>query len=147
MLTEYERNLFGEPYADIEGRLRTDTSLSRALDTLTERYGDERLAVTDLARAAGLSATVLRDRFRRLAGITPRRFILRYRKNKSLRMLYLRQNSVSEIAQRVGFSNVSGLEKCFRSAFGESPGAIRRSLKADSTKETPPIPRKSVDLE
>jgi len=127
-LIEYERKLFGEAYSDLESKMRAHPGLSRALDALAERYTDERLAVTDLARAAGMSETILRDRFRQMAGIAPRQFIMRYRINKALGVLSRGQGNICDVAGCVGFANVSGFRKSFRNLLGGSPRMLRAQI-------------------
>ena len=111
MLAEYERKLFGEPYADLERRFRAHSGLGRALTALAERYADQKLRVMHLARAAGMSPTVLRERFRRTVGITPRQLLVRYRIKCALHLLSAGHNKISEISERVGFADITAMER------------------------------------
>jgi len=130
MLAEYERKLFGEPYAELEHRIMAHCGLGRALTALAERYADEQLRVIDLARAAGMSPTVFRERFRRTIGITPRQLLVRYRIKCALHLLSAGHNKISEISERVGFADITAMEKAFKRILGASPTVVREAIGA-----------------
>lgn len=135
MLAEYEKRLFGGSYSELEQRMRTDAGLSRVLDTLAKHYEDHKLRVRDLARAAGMSSTTLRERFRQIAGIGPRKFVIRYRVMKALSRLAAGRDSVSGISGDVGFTDVSLMNRTFKNLLGSSPARVRGHLAGIPVKE------------
>lgn len=84
-------------------------------------------SVRDLARAAALSERTLRRRFIAELHLTPEQYMQRARLLRAAQVLVSEpQARVTEVAERVGYSNQSAFAAAFRRVFGVSPGAVRR---------------------
>lgn len=83
--------------------------------------------VGEAARFAGMSREGFSRRFRRLHGMPPQMFRLSGKLNEARRLLRV-GDSVAAVAAETGFSDQSHLGRCFRRAFGVTPGHYRRSV-------------------
>jgi AraC family transcriptional regulator len=97
----------------------------RAKDYLASRFGEEVLLV-DVAKACGLSRDHFIRAFRRATGLTPHRWLQRYRIARAQDMLLSSQLPIADIAVRCGFADQSHLTRVFRAFEGTSPAAWRR---------------------
>ncbi len=84
--------------------------------------------MADLARAAGLSAKQLGRHFRRVAGVTPRDFLMLQRIQAACELLAMPTKTVAAIAIEVGFCDQSACAYQFRRIIGLSPTAYRNRL-------------------
>ena len=83
--------------------------------------------VPELARAAGISRSVLTERFGRLVGQSPIEYLKIWRLHLAGSMLRDGERKLREIAEAVGYESESAFSKAFRRTFGASPGSWRRS--------------------
>lgn len=83
--------------------------------------------VDEAARLAGMSREGFSRRFRRLHGMPPQVFRLSGRLNEARRLLRDGQ-PLADLAAETGFSDQSHLGRCFRRAFGVTPGQYRRGV-------------------
>ncbi len=103
-----------------------DATTSRALNFIHARYA-EPLDVTTIAREAGVSRTVLADRFSSLLGMPPMRYCTRWRLLRAADMLEEGGRSAAEIAFLVGFGSEAAFNRAFRRQYGQPPGRWSRS--------------------
>jgi AraC-like DNA-binding protein len=97
--------------------------LEHAHRVLVERL-DAPPTISELARAAGFSETKLKVAFRRRFGTSIFDHLRQVRMEEARRLLLQRRFSVSEVAQRVGYSNPSKFAAAFRRQFGVSPSVL-----------------------
>ncbi len=88
----------------------------------------EPIAVTDLARAAGLSVSHFSREFQREMGVGPKQYLLSSRLARARRLLLLDQGNITQVAHAVGFASSAHFSSAFRAAFGTPPKAFRRAL-------------------
>lgn len=100
-----------------------DQRLASALRVMHERRG-EPWSVARLAQEAGLSRSAFFDRFGRAVGMAPIEYLLHWRMLSAKRLL--RERSVSEVAQRTGYSSISTFSTAFSKYAGCSPTAYLR---------------------
>ena len=98
--------------------------LLRARDLADARYA-ERLAVDDLARAAGLSRGHFSREFRRAFGESPHAYLLTRRLERAAALLRATDRSVTEICFAVGLQSVGSFTSSFTRTYGLSPTAYR----------------------
>lgn len=122
-------------------RALRDPVMSRALRMIHARYGEE-LDVAMLAREAGVSRTVLADRFTDFIGEPPMRYCMRWRLGTAARMLVDENHSASEIAYAVGFHSEAAFNRAFKREFGQPPVRWRKSQCAN--KAPSGLPRQEV---
>ena len=85
----------------------------------------------ELAKQAGLSRTLLAERFRRTMGDTPLSYLRSLRVQKAMTLLSEADHSLEHVARAVGFSDAFSFSKVFKKIVGHSPSAFRRQAKLD----------------
>jgi len=94
---------------------------------------DNKFSVGDIAKAMNISESTVRRKLRQYTGLTPVSYIRGKRLNKAKEYLENDFGSVAEIAEAVGFTNLSYFAKCFHERFGETPSRFRLSQKGQLT--------------
>jgi len=105
-----------------------DPHLARALTFIHANYSRD-LAVEEIAREAGLSRTVLGERFCAALGEPPMRYCARYRMRKAADLLE-QGSSAAEAGFAVGFGSEAAFARAFKREYGQPPGSWRRSIRA-----------------
>jgi AraC-like DNA-binding protein len=82
--------------------------------------------VEELAREAGLSRSVLAERFTALVGESPMRYLARWRIHLARQMLRDGAANIGDIAERVGYESEAAFNRAFKRIVGEPPAAWRR---------------------
>ncbi|MFT3847685.1 MAG: AraC family transcriptional regulator [Propionivibrio sp.] len=111
------------PTRDIE-RMR------RAL-TFIEAHHAERITLADIAASMTLSEGECCRLFRRMLRTSPMEYAISCRIRESLTLLAAGRLSVTEIAQRTGFSGSSYFTETFRKSMGMTPSEYRRRMGAE----------------
>ena len=103
----------------------TDPAVGRALALL---HGEPARSWTidQLARAAGVSRTVLAERFAELVGSPPMHYLTLWRMQLAARLLADRPLKVAAAAHAVGYESEAAFSRAFKKATGTAPGAWRR---------------------
>jgi PAS domain S-box-containing protein len=107
------------------GGLQIPVGLAKALDYLSEHYG-ESLSPASLAARAGLAPVRCARLIKRLFGVTPGQLITQTRLAASERRLIETPGSVAEIALACGFYDHSAFTRAFKAATGITPTEYRR---------------------
>jgi len=89
--------------------------------------------VTELCSKAGLSKTVLSEKFAALIGSSPIEYLSAWRLQIAAGWLMEPGMSVERVAERCGYDSVPAFSKAFKRYFGNSPGAFRRGRKVNET--------------
>ena len=89
---------------------------------------DEKVRMSEVARALGVTRARLFEQFKRGAGLTPNDFLLRVRVEKARELMADRQKSVTEVAFAVGFGSSQYFSTVFRRYTGKTPGEYRQSV-------------------
>ncbi|MEC9431890.1 MAG: AraC family transcriptional regulator [Pseudomonadota bacterium] len=124
--------------ARAEGRL-TRAQL-RKVAARFEAGGGRRLSVAELAEAVGLSESWFSHVFKATTGMTPLQWQARRRIGLAKTLLDEGVLDISDIAQRLGYSDQAHLTRAFRQVEGETPAAWRRSRRGAGTALPPPSP-------
>ncbi|WP_353860328.1 AraC family transcriptional regulator [Azospirillum formosense] len=90
----------------------------------TSTGGEAWDSVGAAARRAGMSREGYSRRFRKHHGVPPHAFALQERLNEA-RLLLRAGESIAAVAADTGFTDQSHLGRCFRRAFGVTPGRYR----------------------
>ena len=123
-----------------------DPAVSRALSMIHSRYNED-LDVEMLAREAGVSRTVLGERFAELLGEPPMRYCARWRMHVAANMLRDGKQTTANIAYSVGFNSEAAFNRAFKREFGEPPATWRRRIEAESAAQSQaaaPLPKQIV---
>lgn len=91
-----------------------------------EKHSSEKITLEKLASLTGNSPAYLGKQFKRLTGISITDYIRRYRIEKACSELENSDESIEEIAARLGFYDASYFIKSFQSIVGMTPAQYRR---------------------
>ncbi|MFS2026382.1 AraC family transcriptional regulator [Massilia sp. CT11-137] len=83
--------------------------------------------VADLAREAALSRSTFFERFSRTVGMAPMAYLLTWRMALAQDLLRRGAGSVTEVAERVGYSSASTFTVAFARHVGQPPGRYARA--------------------
>ena len=108
-----------------------DPAVSRALAVIHARYAED-LTIEELAREAGVSRTVLGERFVELLGEPPMRYCARWRMRTAANMLRDGRQNTANIAYAVGFNSEAAFNRAFKREYGEPPATWRRRTEAET---------------
>ncbi len=97
------------------------TKLTELIET---NIANPQFGVSMLAKEMGMSRSNLHRRVSVLTKITVSQFINQVRLNKAKEILRHTSETVSEVAYKVGFNNVSYFIKCFHEYYGYTPGEV-----------------------
>jgi len=117
--------------AGSKGWLRglADPAVSKALSIIHTRYAED-LDIEGLAREAGVSRTILGERFVELIGEPPMRYCAGWRMRIAANMLRDGKQSMSNVAYAVGFQSEAAFNRAFKREFGMPPAKWRRQIEA-----------------
>jgi len=123
-----------ETLGHIEATLMHQPTLGRATQQLVRKamaYIHEQyslpLAREEIADHIGISADYLTDCFRQELGVTPSTYIRRYRIRQACELLRNTDQSITQIALAVGFSDGAHFAHTFQREMGTTPRAYRDS--------------------
>ena len=102
-----------------------DPFVSRALSLLHARVAQE-WTVEDLGREVGLSRSALAERFTRLIGEPPMRYLARWRIQLAAHQLRTSDSSLARIAEQVGYESEAAFSRAFRRSYGAPPATWRK---------------------
>lgn len=93
--------------------------------TFIKQNLDQALKVEDLAGLIGLSTEQLDRRMKRVFRLSPKKYIIKCRLERSAELLTTTDMTLAQIAGACGFSDQSALTRQFRDAFLVTPAAYR----------------------
>jgi AraC-like DNA-binding protein len=103
----------------------TDPAVSKALSIIHNHYADE-IDVELLAREAGVSRSVLGERFADLLGQSPIRYCAQWRMRMACNMLRDGKQNSATVAYAVGFNSEAAFNRAFKREFGIPPATWRK---------------------
>ncbi len=86
---------------------------------------EEKWTVEGLARLAGVSASLLDERFRRVLGLAPIRYLTGWRMHTAEDLLRSTDLGVASVARRVGYDSEEAFSRAFKRQHGEAPSVWR----------------------
>ena len=104
-----------------------DPAVARTLGIIHSRYAEE-LEIAELAREAGVSRTVLGERFTALLGEPPMRYCARWRMRVAANMLREGRENTANIAYAVGFNSEAAFNRAFKREYGEPPVTWKKRI-------------------
>jgi AraC-like DNA-binding protein len=108
-------------------RERAPAHLRRAREVLEQRFA-EPISLGELAAHAGLSPLYLVRAFHDAFGVPPHEYQIGVRVRRACELLCARRPA-SEVALRVGFSDLSHLTRHFKRLVGVPPGVFARTAR------------------
>jgi len=91
-----------------------------------EDGSNETLSIPELAEKLGVAYSYFRREFRQRTGFSPQQYQLRMRLQRAQRLLGSTDQSIKQIADRLGFSSPYHLSTAFKAQFGSSPAHWRQ---------------------
>jgi AraC-like DNA-binding protein len=102
-----------------------DPFVARTLALIHARLAED-WTVENLGREVGLSRSALNDRFTRLIGEPPMRYLARWRIQAAAHRLRNSQLPMARIAEEVGYESEAAFNRAFKRSFGVPPATWRR---------------------
>lgn len=102
-------------------------TLGRAMDFMRANLGSK-IDLQTIARAVGVSTTILHREFQLGLGVPPHQTLLHLRLQNAQSLLARTRSSLSEVAAQCGFSSQEHMTRAFRVRFGVTPGAYRKAI-------------------
>ncbi|HET9857601.1 MAG TPA: AraC family transcriptional regulator [Chthoniobacterales bacterium] len=90
-----------------------------------EEHAGEQLSLDQVAKAVGINATHLSEKFKQVTGVKFVDYIARTRFEKACKLLEEVDLRTSEIAFAAGFQSLSQFNRVFKKLSGKSPTAYR----------------------
>src|SRR5262245_57084605 len=117
-----------------------DPRIGRALAAFHRRPADP-WSVESLAAVANMSRSVFSERFAAVVGVSPARYVARWRIHLASSWLRKDRMTVSDVAQRLGYESEASFSRAFKRVIGVPPSAVRPSrpaqrLGAAATRQT-----------
>ena len=106
-----------------------DPCIAHALALIHGRL-NEPWTVGRLAREVGLSRSVLAERFTRLIGESPMRYLFRWRLQVAAQRLSTSHEAMARIALEVGYESEAAFNRAFKRLFGAPPATWRKRTDA-----------------
>ncbi|MFC4275289.1 response regulator transcription factor [Achromobacter aloeverae] len=123
------------PDMDIQLPAPMSNATDQAIVATTRRYLQENLAnppsLKSLARQIGVHERRLTQAFRILLGKSVKDYLRDERMHSAQKLLHLKQLSISEIAETLGFSSPANFAAAFRRHAGCSPVIFRQQLQGE----------------
>lgn len=102
--------------------------LNKLIDVIYAQMAKDDIDMEHIAAVLSLSRKQLRSRVMAITGLTPVAFVLHVRLNYAKRMIMSEDTSLTTIAQKCGFQNLSHFSKAFKQQFKVSPMQFRKSI-------------------
>ena len=95
--------------------------MEKVLAVMEKSFADPLFQVDDLCREVAMSRTAFYNKLKAVTGKAPNDFIRIFRLERAAELLSSGELTVTEAADRVGFSDPKYFSSCFRRHFGVSP--------------------------
>lgn len=110
-------------HQDVPGDSPESSFLQKAIQLILENL-DEDYGVKQMGDALLLGRNQLQRKIKALTGYTPVEFIRYVRLTEAKKLLKGSNMNVSEVAYKVGFTNLSYFTRCFKEVFNELPSDV-----------------------
>ena len=97
----------------------------QAMDYIGQHYGEQNISVSSIAQHLGLSESHLSHLFRKETDYTILNYLTRYRIHKAMELLRDCRLKVYEIAERVGYRDITYFSSTFKKVVGMSPSEFQ----------------------
>ena len=104
-------------------------AIQKAIEIIQQRYWD-RIYLSDVAQAVGMSRYVFSRRFKEFTGVAFRKYLMELRLEKAKELLPTKQLSLTQVAQIVGFGDLPRFDKLFKRHTGVPPSVYRTQAPA-----------------
>lgn len=117
----------GAPLHDEQPGSRLDDAfVKQVIEIVSDNFSDEAFGLPQLCQIIGMSRSQLFRKMKALMSISPSEFIRNFRLQEARRLLATGEWNVSEVADHVGYKQLSHFSKSFQDAFGYPPSATSK---------------------
>lgn len=109
-----------------------DARIGRALSAIHQNPEHD-WSLASLADKAAMSRSSFADRFNRVAGLSPMKYLTLWRMAEARRLLTTTDLSTAQIAERSGYESEAAFRKAFKNTQGVTPGAVRNVARGELT--------------
>lgn len=113
-----------------------DESIGRVLGKLHARPSHD-WSLEELAKAGGVSRSVLAERFTHFVGVPPMQYLTQWRMQLASTLLSTTTLNLAEVAERVGYGSEAAFSRAYKRWVGVAPAEWRRA-KRDAAPPTDP---------
>ncbi len=106
-----------------------DATIEKVMKFITDNITNPDMKIDDIAQAMGMSRSVLYGKIKNAVGMTPIDFVRHIRIMKAIDMLKNTDDTLSNIAYAVGFSDPKYFSKVFKKEMGIIPSEYREKQK------------------
>ena len=114
---------------NIEVKGNDDALMERVMRSVNAHMSDTDYNVDTLAEDVGISRAQLHRKMKELTGISSGKFLRNLRMEQAARLLRESKVNVSQVAYKVGYSDLAHFSTAFKSHFGQSPSEYAESHK------------------
>lgn len=101
-----------------------DPRIGRALNAI-HRQPEIAWTLLTLAETAAMSRSSFAERFNKLVGVAPMKYLTGWRMNEARRLLATTSMSTAQVAEKSGYESEAAFRKAFRNTLGITPGSVR----------------------
>ncbi len=98
----------------------------RLLTLLEDNYSHGDFGVPQMQEALAMSKSQLHRKLKALTNEAPGELLRNFRLKRAAQLLAQKADTVTQIAYRVGFNDLSYFTKCFKELYGVVPSAYQR---------------------
>lgn len=106
-----------------------DMEFLEKLQTFLLDHLHEKISAEQIARHLGISRTCLFQRFNSIMGIGLHKYLQKTRMQQACRLICTTDLTLSQIADKIGYSSVFSFSRAFKRAYRKSPSAYRKASK------------------
>ena len=122
------RELYSNKEIQVHPKKVTVTSidqkfLEQVLELLETNFAESDFGVPQMQNALAMSKTQLHRKLKALTNEAPGELLRNFRLKRAAQLLSQKADSVTQIAYRVGFNNLSYFAKCFKELYGVTPSS------------------------
>ncbi len=129
-LVDEVKKFLNEIFAEVENKhTETDRFIDRIVEYVNENYNKPFFSVDNITQHFGVSTTYLAQYFKMKKGMTVSGYITKVQIDNTKRILLSTDKTIKEIADEVGFTDVSNFIRKFKAQTGVTPGVYRKANK------------------
>lgn len=118
----------GEPTESIPTGSADDAFLQQCEMLVEKRMADPLFDINSIASELGMSRMTLYRKFKAITGDAPSQFVREIKMRAAVRMLTEEQLTVSEVADAVGFHELSNFSVAFKKFYGKTPSQYQAEV-------------------
>jgi signal transduction histidine kinase/DNA-binding response OmpR family regulator/ligand-binding sensor domain-containing protein len=125
------RELYSNKTIQVHPKKITVTSidqkfLEKVLELLETNFAEPDFGVPQMQEALAMSKTQLHRKLKALTNEAPGELLRNFRLKRAAQLLAKKADSVTQVAYKVGFNNLSYFAKCFKELYGVAPSSYQK---------------------